>query len=91
MTDSDYWGIPPIDAGLSTAAIAAVDIERVVQNLHTEYTAFRPRLIFSRRIYQMIRWFAHLGKVHPEPRRKLRKCQLRKRYRVLRRARRRYL
>lgn len=88
---SASWGKPPIDADISLAAIAAVDIERVVRNLHADYFAFRPRLIISRSTYQHIRWYAHMGKVHPEPRRKLRKCQLRKRYRVLRRERRRYL
>lgn len=52
---------------------------------HTE-----PFILIAPRTYHQIRWFVHVGRVHPEPQRKLRKCQLRKRYRTLRRERRRY-
>lgn len=50
-----------------------------------------PMILVAPKTYNMIRYYAHLGKLRPLPARKLRKCYLRKRMKRMQRARRRYL
>ena len=49
-----------------------------------------PFYLMAPRTYNMIRWLYHLAKAHHLPRRKLRKCHLRKRTRRMQRERKRY-
>lgn len=67
--------------------LASDDIYRIMYDLKVQPD---PMILVAPRMHDMIRWLHHLAKAHRLPRRKLRKCYLRKRTRHLQRERKRY-
>lgn len=62
----------------------------VVNDLKTAYAPVEPSILIPPAIYKRIQWWRHLAKMFALPRRKIRKCQMRRRQRFLKRERRRY-
>lgn len=67
--------------------LATDDIYRIMYDLKVQP---EPMILMAPRMHDMICWLCHLAKAHHLPRRKLRKCHLRKRTRRMQRERKRY-
>jgi len=70
--------------------ISADDILRLACDLKASNAALKPFMYVSMKNYNRLRYYSHLGRCRPLPRRRLRKCHLRKVDRFLKRERRRY-
>ncbi len=73
-----------------TGMVTLADMDIMIDHVHQSSSENAPFFTMSPRMYRRVRTLAHLGKLRPLPRRKLRKCHMRKIHRFLRHERTRY-